>query len=348
MRKNFMKNAAIQWSSDAEVIIYRKKSELLSGLAFKIYADGKRVCTIDSGEAHRLFLLPGTHSIYAKIGKLQSEACVLNINAGQSVFLECGFNGTEFNKEDIFELLKAKKKGIYLRENKGPDESIEIQELLSKTEKRKPRKYFLLALSKICLIMCIIGAFGFFNGFLTAWGKAFWITSKTPLPMGDPAGIAVDNKGNIYVALGFYYRIQKYSPEGMFLKGWPSNDNNPRIQISADDQLEVASYHKNSPDTLRSFDSEGNITSQKVIDGCYAEFGKDTERFCRDKNGNTYSIHNRYWWPYIMKVTPSGVKAKVVIVPWYLWLIQGPFPAWLMFAVGLAGLAKLRDYALRI
>ena len=68
--------------------------------------------------------------------------------------------------------------------------------------------------------MTLLGLFGFSTGGLTSWHKAFWVSLKTELPLGDLGGVAVDSKGNVYCVANFYGRIQKYSSNGTFRKGW--------------------------------------------------------------------------------------------------------------------------------
>jgi hypothetical protein len=194
--------------------------------------------------------------------------------------------------------------------------------------------------------MCILGFTGFVNGFLTAFEKAFWVSPKTELPLGDIGGIAADSNGNVYMIAHFYSRIQKYSSDGEFLRGWPSNHNNPRLRVNQHDQLEVADDRRTRsgddfPDTLSTYDSNGDLISEEVVDGCYDEFGEESEKSCQDNNGNKYSIHNKYWWPHVIKTTNQGAETKAVKTPFHLWLILGPFPAWIFMAVGLVGLGKL-------
>ena len=167
------------------------------------------------------------------------------------------------------------------------------------------------------------------------------------MPLGDLSGVAVDNNNNIYCVANFYYRIQKYAPNGSFLKGWPSLDNNPRIKINEHDQLEVANDKRtrkeDHPDSLSTYDSEGNLISEKIVDGCYKQFGEECEKMCHTKSGDAYLIKNKWLWPHIVKTTPSGISETVVTTPWYRWLLLGPFPAWIFFAVGLFSFWKVVD-----
>src|SRR5262245_7627752 len=44
--------------------------------------------------------------------------------------------------------------------------------------------------------------------------------TTTEFPPADPYDVAVDSQGRIYVALIYYGRVQRYSPEGKFETGW--------------------------------------------------------------------------------------------------------------------------------
>jgi len=220
-----------------------------------------------------------------------------------------------------------------------------IDELLLMMQiKKKFYKFFLRFALSLCIMMFIIGLLGFTNGFFVATENAFWIKSTTELPWGALGCIAVDHEGNIYLASYFYYRIQKYSKDGKFISGWPAKDNNPRIRINEKNQLESANDNQghwgDRPDTLSVYDSDGNLLSDTVSDGCYVKFG--TQRSCKDINGNTYGLKNKFWNPYIVKMLPN-TKTEIIHMPWYLWLFMGPFPAWLFLAIGLVGGWKAVD-----
>ena len=111
------------------------------------------------------------------------------------------------------------------------------------------------------------------------------------------------------------------------------------------DQLESANDNKTPsgdyPDTLSTYDSEGNLISKKIADGCYAQFGEECERLCRTTLGYIYTIHNKWLWPHVAKKAPSGIESIVIDTPLYLWLILGPFPSFFFFAFGLVSFWKV-------
>src|SRR5439155_9604788 len=89
----------------------------------------------------------------------------------------------------------------------------------------------------------------------------------------EPWGIAVDAKGNIYVADTWNHRIQKFDPQGQFLKQWgggafeggPSPDNigkfwGPRgVAIGPDGKVYVTDTGNKRVEV---FDAEGTFVGQ--------------------------------------------------------------------------------------
>lgn len=159
------------------------------------------------------------------------------------------------------------------------------------------------------------------------------------MPWGDLSGIAVNSKGDIYLVSSFNTRIQKYSKEGKFIKGWPLEDSNIEIRINEFDQLEMANNNRtrnhDDPDTLSIYDVNDNLISTTVSDGCYEQFSNKSDLCCKDKYNNAYFICGKLIHPHIVKVS-SNIKTTINM-PWYLWPFLGPLPAWLFFAIGFCG-----------
>ncbi len=337
--------------TSTHINIYRRESKVWSARSFKVFVDDRKVRKLYNGDRHSFFVTPDKHSIYIKSGRAKSETLTLQMNSGQTINIECGAKDIDFDNvtslKDIKTFFHSLKDILYLiqvTELPQPTSSDNIIYGISKTKLRSYSKRFLLC---FFLFMTFLGLFGFSNGCLTAFNKTFWVSSKTAVPLGDLGGVAVDSKGNVYCVANFYCRIQKYATNGAFLKGWSSQDNNPRIRVNEYDQLELANDNKTRsadyPDTLSTYDSEGNLISKKVMDGCYSRFGKECERLCRTTSGDIYTIRNKWLWPHIVKKAPSGTESVVVDTPLYLWLILGPFPSWVFFAVGLISFWKVVD-----
>jgi len=334
-----------------QINVYRKKSKVWSTRAFKVFIDDKKVGKLYNGDQYTFFVTPGKHSIYIKWGRTKSETLTLQMNSGQTINIECGAKDINFEDmkslKDIKTFFHSIKDILYLIQVPELPQLVSSDNIIYGISKTRLRSYSKRLFLYFFLIMTLLGLFGFFNGFLTAWNKAFWVSSKTELPLGDLSGVAVDSKGNVYCVANFYYRIQKYAPDGTFLKGWSSQDNNPRIRVNEYDQLESANDNRTRsgdyPDTLSTYDSEGNLISEEVVDNCYAQFGEECERLCRITSGDIYIIHNKWLWPHIVKKAPSGNESIVIDTPLYLWLILGPFPSWIFFAFGLICFWKVVD-----
>ncbi len=139
------------------------------------------------------------------------------------------------------------------------------------------------------------------GNYMTGWGSSCDLYAEGrpgcvdpdgsgPLQLGDgqfrePWGVAVDQAGNIYVADTWNHRIQKFDPNGKFLKKWgyfvttdgqlgePVGMWGPRaIVIDADGNLYVADTGNKR---VQEFDPEGNFLGQwgggGVIEGRFDE-----------------------------------------------------------------------------
>ena len=54
-----------------------------------------------------------------------------------------------------------------------------------------------------------------------------------------------------------------------------------------------------------------------------------------DQEGSRYDVHYALFFPTVVKVARGGATSPLVRTRWYLWLVQGPLPAWLFLLVGL-------------
>ena len=71
--------------------------------------------------------------------------------------------------------------------------------------------------------------------FLPFSTKSKLIDNQVRLPLSSPTGLAIDKEGYLYVALSTYGRIQKYSIDGKFTKGWFVNTAGAYFDIWIDE-----------------------------------------------------------------------------------------------------------------
>ncbi len=84
-----------------------------------------------------------------------------------------------------------------------------------------PRRSIVHSAIQIALMgLLACGGLGFIGGFIAAaipWGETL---DAIELPLGGAEGLAVDRDGRIYVGSPVYRRVQRYSPDGHFERGW--------------------------------------------------------------------------------------------------------------------------------
>lgn len=190
-------------------------------------------------------------------------------------------------------------------------------------------------------LLAFIGIGGFAAGFICACVTLFnkpMVSTWARFPLGVLDCVAVDNRGNIYCGLAFYGRIQVYSPEGKFLRGWFVNAGGGglRMKIDKDNHLHVCPAKSNN---LYVFNTNGLLLSSNAMmpkeRDLYFEY--NPYQAAEDAEGNPYTILPKLLVvPRVVKIVPTGETLTVVSDPFYLWFIQGPFPAFIwIFAGGL-------------
>ncbi len=185
-----------------------------------------------------------------------------------------------------------------------------------------------------------LGLFIFGIGGLSSLPKplqAGLISSKVQCPLSHLNGIAIDRNGRIYLAIQGYSRIQVYTNQGDFSKGWFINARGAFFDIWIDDDLLHAVIARRGGHEV--YDLNGQLLKWDKITSSDDEYMhlsdklgglKKEDAFC-----NTYLIRSPTWSPRIVKITPTGEESILVKDAYYFWLVQAPQPIWL---VGLAGL----------
>jgi len=154
-----------------------------------------------------------------------------------------------------------------------------------------------------------------------------WITPETQLPLGDLHCIALDSQGRIYCGLGFYSRVQVYDSQGRFLRGWQVDAGGGmlRMNMTEDDRLEVEAGRR---DRVFTFDPNGSVLESHQMTAVQREsFDRMDQLVATDSLGRTFAVRSQLFWPRVVREDQAG-RTTVVSMPWYLWPIMGPFPAW--------------------
>jgi hypothetical protein len=173
-------------------------------------------------------------------------------------------------------------------------------------------------------------ASGFIFAMIPPSVGSYIFPEKKELPLGHADGIAVDSVGNVYLAIPFYQRIQIYGSEGNFIKGLHVDSHGGAFGIWIEDELLHVFVSRTEKHIA--MNSEGQILESSEIQSFEEKeslWKKASTNRYKDKSGNVYKFHDSKWFQKVSKTEPSGTTIALIANPIYLWLLKGPFPAWL-------------------
>jgi hypothetical protein len=196
-----------------------------------------------------------------------------------------------------------------------------------------PRSRVLAAIGMpICLFGWIVALAWPLTALVSAWTNGFALAT-TEFPLGDPSDVAVDSHGRLYVVDSLHLRVQRYSPDGEFERGWFVPRKVFAVRTTADDLVIVGA--EGGP---RTYSSDGELL--EVV-----EDGDELRRqgLVRGKEPTGQYAVRRGLRPHVIE---RETGRTVVATPWPLRLIASPFPACLYLLLGVAwvGLADLRRW----
>jgi len=214
----------------------------------------------------------------------------------------------------------------------------------------------------IIRLICIIWAVFLLSGSIlySKFPDFFLSLREVEFPFSRPDMVIADSKGNIYVDIGLYGRIQKYDKKGNFLSGFGyGKTGGSEVIIDCNDRLYVGTYHKNN--LLKIYDSEGkkikelsapgeDITSWYLNKDGEAELKPDNkiimnptafsvkeeryiftssrfyEKIFKDKKGKRYRVESNLFYPLVYRENSAGER-DLIITPGILsYLFTIPFP----------------------
>ena len=156
--------------------------------------------------------------------------------------------------------------------------------------------------------------------------------STVELPSSRIHAIALDSQGRIYTYSQYTYRLQVYSPQGEFIRGFSSHGLSA-CRIDSQGHLRgvggnwVFTYTLDG-DLLRKERYDPDVHGEEF-------YARGDERIT-DASGNTYGVMP--WpmiWPRVEKVSSSGNRVIVISQPLWMWLIQSPFPVFVYIFCGI-------------
>jgi len=172
-----------------------------------------------------------------------------------------------------------------------------------------------------------MGFTGFIGGALITIGI---IEYNKEVPLGDIKGIVVDNEGHIYIGLGFYGKVQVYDTNGKFIKNWEVAASGGSFNINlTEGQNILISTARGEKQIL--YDKNGKVVSKNSIDNIYSETKRPWNSFVTSE-GDSYEVKGGMF-PSIIRISPDN---KVIVKQGLiLQLMKGPFPVWLIGALGM-------------
>src|SRR5262245_7183543 len=155
---------------------------------------------------------------------------------------------TEFMRRRAAEL-----RGWLVRRLWGPGVE-SVRRLLNFLLRKLPPSRVLHAIGlPIFLVGWVSGAAWPLTGLVSARTTGFQLAT-TEFPLGDPTDVAVDSHGRFFVVDSLHLRVQRYSPDGEFQRGWLVPRKVFALRTTADDQVIVGA--EGGP---RTYSSDGEL-----------------------------------------------------------------------------------------
>ena len=199
-------------------------------------------------------------------------------------------------------------------------------------------KKLLTTINYVSVVFFIVGVGGFLSSavctFVAMSGNPR-VTTWARFPLGDLGSLGVDSKGNLYCGSIFYCRIQVYSPQGEFIRGWFLNSGGGTFQIEIDKE-EKLHVHTARGNKYFIFSKEGKLLHKEIPwSGEISSLGSFFKNDYTGNDGNTYTIRHHWYLPIVVKTNAKGKDSVIVSDPFFLWLLNGPFPVffWIVLAV---------------
>lgn len=176
----------------------------------------------------------------------------------------------------------------------------------------------------------LIGSLVFRPAFSQCTGCSFGYRARSNCRWAGLSGLPWIPK--VVSTAALYSRIQEYDADGAFLAGWfvPTSGAVFRLRVNAQEDLEVATARTR---IFLRFSSAGESLEQRHDARALEEFGPKNERRWTTSDGTTYEIERSFLLPSISK-HKNAERETLIFRPLCLWIFMGPFPAWMLFAVG--------------
>jgi len=155
--------------------------------------------------------------------------------------------------------------------------------------------------------LVIYGGMGFFGQGLAALGGLWFVGPTVEWPVGVPDNVTLDSHGRRVVTLTACGRLQIYTSDGTFLRGWfvDASGGTFMARITEADEIEVRTARGRK---RLLYSPAGELLERGSYQGAYSD------------------------------ANPGPSHPSAFHTPLFLWPFAHPFVAWGVAAIGMAGL----------
>lgn len=187
-----------------------------------------------------------------------------------------------------------------------------------------------LILKFLFKIMMLIGATGFIGGALISLG---YVNYSKELPLSQANSIQVDSVGNIYLGLEFYGYIQKYSPNGEFIKNWKLKTSSGGVFYIRLIENEIYAYTARGK-AIEKYDLNGKFIDKEFNKQAYQDSLNSIDLI----NNPNCTCEVSGFIDLRIECKNKSINSSTVIKMNFLnRILRGPIPAWLFAFIGLLG-----------
>lgn len=174
------------------------------------------------------------------------------------------------------------------------------------------------------------------------------VSSTAELPLSNVECVAVDSRGQVYLWLDDYHRVQVYDAHGRFAGGWAAPDiadaesrTEPVLDVDGQDRLQLAYEYRSRSRSgalraaVYTYGSDHRLVDRRDISShLYDVLYGVPHIYWHARSGQLYTLE-RAPLPRIVRRDPDGSTHVVVTAPVFTVLLD-PFTGLLVTGVGMA------------
>lgn len=152
------------------------------------------------------------------------------------------------------------------------------------------------------------------------------------LPLGDIKGIVVDQDGTVYLGLGTYGYVQKYSNTGTFIENWKiAHSNGGSFNIDMIDNILIIRIARG--DRMVKYSQTGELL--EVVAGVDTYNWHDEYEEFTDHAGNTYKVGGLLIKRISKESLNGDYDASFINTGLLRDVLKSPIPSWIIAVLGM-------------